>query len=91
MKHNNLHRSGPRRLEDYPPGKQAPVESLRAAQLVAQYRAATIPLDKYLEDGGPISDGLLESIDEATPVLQIVMNIWKRKHGLKSSRDLSYV
>ena len=55
-------------------------------QLIANLMTASTPLEKYLQDGGPLTDLEVESIAVTLGKLKIFFDIcvWKRTHAQKN-------
>ncbi|BCA55318.1 hypothetical protein W02_24580 [Nitrospira sp. KM1] len=56
---------------------------LKAQQLVAKFRSAATPLEKYVADGGLLSDHLVKSLVDHMPAVRRLMNVWARRNGLQ--------
>ncbi|BCA53230.1 hypothetical protein W02_03700 [Nitrospira sp. KM1] len=54
-----------------------------AKRLVSQFVSASVPLEKYLMDGGALTDSELRSIALTMSALQIFINGWKQKRGIR--------
>ncbi len=52
-------------------------------RLIADFMAASTPIEKYLQQGGQLTDLELQSISLTIDSLQTFLNIWHAKQGKK--------
>jgi hypothetical protein len=56
---------------------------LETQKLIANFMAASNELERYLQDGKPLTPLQLESLSVAVSGLHTFLDSWKRKYGQK--------
>jgi hypothetical protein len=56
----------------------------KSHRLVADFMIASTPLEKYLQEGSPLTEVELDSVEVTLDSLQLFLDAWKRKHGQKA-------
>lgn len=57
------------------------VDSPKPHRLVADFMIASSPLEKHLQEGGPLTDSEASSVEVTLVSLKLFLDSWKRKHG----------
>ena len=58
-------------------------EDVNSQRLIANFMAASTPVEKYLQQGGRLTDLELQSLSLTIDSLQTFLNIWMSKHDKK--------
>jgi len=58
-------------------------EDVTTQRLIANFMTASTPIEKYLQQGGQLTDLELQSISLTIDGLQTYLNIWHAKQGKK--------
>jgi hypothetical protein len=53
-------------------------------RLIAKLMAASSPIEKHLQEGGPLTVRELESLSLTISSLQTFLDLWKRRHKATS-------
>ncbi len=63
--------------------RMAEEEDVTTRRLIANFITASTPVEKYLQQGGRLTDLELQSISLTIDGLQTFLNIWHAKHDKK--------
>jgi hypothetical protein len=58
-------------------------EDVEIHKLIAEFMSVSTQLERYLQEGKPLSILQLESLSLTVSGLQTFLDSWKRKHGKK--------
>jgi len=62
-------------------------DTIRIHRLIAEFMSASSPVEKYLQQGRPLTAQEFDSLSLTISGLQTFLDVWKRKNGLPRPRE----
>jgi hypothetical protein len=61
-------------------------DSIRIQRLIATFMSASAPVEKYLQQGGPLTAQEFDSLSLTISGLQTFLDVWKRKNEVPPAK-----